>query len=530
MSVPNPATPHSEQASRLDGVEVFQAGTFRGKTYTVRDLDDMVAAFERYSRPQVDPKNGKVAVPGVVGHSEDQRLLQDTGLPAACWAERLYRRGDTLFADLVDVPPEFMGLIRTRRYRKVSAEVYDRHPDGLPTAGTPKKMLRRIAFLGGEIPQVKTLADIPIPHSETPTAAMRAARLVPERTAPGGVPGSYWCFSEVEQMDDEVKPAPEGEEKPAGIDRDEVMKKLQEHGLSADALAECPDAALAEMLRALDAKEAEKEGEKDDPVEVEEKGGAEPDGDEKKPDEMGEESAMRKDTMGLVGPDSSDEKMAAHHAHMASMYAGRCAAKYSEEEDRLAQTHKRLAAKFAARAKTSTRTGATNMSETDKRIAAQERRLAEIEKYSEARLDAERRAAIDAEIEAACKAGRLLASQKADRRALLLSLSTAKVVKFSDGGKETTTSQLDLALRELRSGPVLVRFSERLKATGGKGAGKDGGRQEDDAEVAAVRANYQAYSEQFAGANLSEDDLVNAFEFQRKTRPGLTAEQFRQGK
>jgi hypothetical protein len=58
-----------------------------------------------------------------------------------------------LNANFDNVPREVMRLIDARVYRTVSSEVYDNIPDGLPDAGRPMKMFRRVAFPGGEIPQ-----------------------------------------------------------------------------------------------------------------------------------------------------------------------------------------------------------------------------------------------------------------------------------------------------------------------------------------------------------------------------------------
>jgi hypothetical protein len=141
--------------------EIFSAGIHRGNLYTTHDLDDMVANF-RLARGRVDP-------PLSVGHEEDQSLLDNTGLPAAGWVTRLYRRGAKLMADFGGIPRSIAKLVNARAYRKVSAEVYDEPPEGAPP-GCSGRMLRRVALLGAELPQIKSLADLPLAEYAEPFA------------------------------------------------------------------------------------------------------------------------------------------------------------------------------------------------------------------------------------------------------------------------------------------------------------------------------------------------------------------------
>jgi hypothetical protein len=53
--------------------------------------------------------------------------------------------------------------IDTKAYRKVSAEIYDNFEDQGVDYGMA---LRRLALLGGEIPQVKALADLPMTSAD----------------------------------------------------------------------------------------------------------------------------------------------------------------------------------------------------------------------------------------------------------------------------------------------------------------------------------------------------------------------------
>lgn len=149
-------------------------------TYSEADLDEMVTNFEKFG-----DKGMKLLTPvAVLGHEEDQRFLDElakntndrildsdnisvsaTDIPAAGVPTRVWREGHKLFADFADMPQPVAELIAAKAYRKCSIEHYDK--DRPFDAGNGKvftdKILRRIAFLGGEIPQVKTLADLPVP-------------------------------------------------------------------------------------------------------------------------------------------------------------------------------------------------------------------------------------------------------------------------------------------------------------------------------------------------------------------------------
>ncbi len=147
-----------------------------------------------------------------------------------------------------DLSPEMAEALKRKTYDTVSAEIYDEPPEGIPGKG---KMLRRVAFLGGEVPQVKGLKGPPAPESHaerggTGRGGLRLVRAVP--FAPGRAGASCWaCFSEVSKTADAAKNA-EGD----SMNRDAMVAELSKRGISEDVLKGCPDAALAEWLRSLD--------------------------------------------------------------------------------------------------------------------------------------------------------------------------------------------------------------------------------------------------------------------------------------
>ena len=101
----------------------------------------------------------------VLGHEEDDDdrkfwATLSTGVPSVGIITRLWRDGDYLKGDAGDVHPLAENAVKMKAVRKVSCEIYDNFEDEGVDYGMA---LRRVALLGGEIPQVKTLADLPMP-------------------------------------------------------------------------------------------------------------------------------------------------------------------------------------------------------------------------------------------------------------------------------------------------------------------------------------------------------------------------------
>jgi hypothetical protein len=196
----------------LRDVDLFASGHYRGKDYTVADLEEMAENFARlgpFGKKLLDP-------PACLGHEETQAYLERTDLPAAGWVRRVtvvkYHEPATgkeeavLRGDIVGVPTSIANKIRNRTYRKVSAEVYSDFTDDF--GRSYGKALRRVAFLGAEVPQVKRIGDLPLPEPERfaearPTALRPTAARV---SRPGTRDETVLCFSEVTRMGDENQP------------------------------------------------------------------------------------------------------------------------------------------------------------------------------------------------------------------------------------------------------------------------------------------------------------------------------------
>lgn len=183
----------------LPEVELFASGTYRGREYTPADV----------ARICVNAKRLPIDPPVVTGHEDEDAdgnptaSPERTDAPADGWVDpgtvRVEWRGDRLYllGRLTDVPAHVAAKVRARRLRKVSAEIYD---DFVDDAGASHgKALRRVSLLGGEVPQVKGLADLPDPVRQA--FAERAGRPGPARLVPAGgratADGTYWCFAEV---------------------------------------------------------------------------------------------------------------------------------------------------------------------------------------------------------------------------------------------------------------------------------------------------------------------------------------------
>jgi len=138
-----------EDLYKIEGVEIFASGTWNGDKYTTKDLDDMVTAFAETS---------KTVKPYLkLGHSNEQSILQNDGFPAAGWIGNVYRDGEKLLADFIDIPAKIFELLKNKAYRKVSSEIYH----NITLSGKPyRRLLSAVALLGSDMPAVTSLDDI----------------------------------------------------------------------------------------------------------------------------------------------------------------------------------------------------------------------------------------------------------------------------------------------------------------------------------------------------------------------------------
>lgn len=477
------------EGHRLSGVEIFATGNHRGKPYTVRDLDQIVSNFDRASRGE----SPRLAVPAVLGHEERQELLERTDIPAAGWVRRVYRQGDRLKADIDDVAPQVARLLKGKRYRKVSAEIYTEPPSGISGRGM---MLRRVAFLGGEIPQVKGLADIPTPE---PYCERRPSTIRFTESRPAGT-GRFIVFSEVTPMS-----------------REEMLAALAEKGMDTALLSDAvPDELLAEMLRVLSSHD-------------------EPDGDEQVAEESPAEQEMAEDA-DVPAPEGeqADEEMAEDEAGPTDAESAKA---YLEKAMKHYEAARKHFEKYNAPEEKGKGEDVQVATMSEQKVAAlveaavakalktqAKGAVAELRKFSEEQVASQKKLAVDAFCESRLKAGKILPAEldpanPANLKARLLRAdSRSTVAKFSEKGKTVELTELDLQMREVDARPAF-KFGERIVAT------KPGEAAEDE-QVAEIESHYEQFSEQFGRAGVTKDRFVSGFKAERKMNPKLTAADF----
>lgn len=126
--------------------EIFKSGTRtdnNGRTVTITEADVAQAAAA------YDPKLHEA--PLVIGHPK-------TDAPAYGWVGSLKADGGVLSADFAQMDDDFVGLVQSGRYKKVSASFYPPDSPSNPKPGS--WYLRHVGFLGAQPPAVKGLSAI----------------------------------------------------------------------------------------------------------------------------------------------------------------------------------------------------------------------------------------------------------------------------------------------------------------------------------------------------------------------------------
>lgn len=457
---------------RLRGVSVFAAGTHRDKTYSRADLDDMVKNFRAHSagaRPRLH-------VPAVLGHEEKQELLERSDIPAAAWCSNLYRHGETLRADFEHVHPKVARLLKGKAYRHVSAEVYDSPPKGIDGKG---KMLRRVAFLGGDLPQVKGLDEIPTPeeHSEGGFAGGPAVvfKFCEIRRGP---PGTFHVFSEVRPMGP-----------------DEIKEALAKHGMGAEVLDGMSPEALAECLRVMEDKDSKAQ----EPESYADEEMPEPANDE-------EHQSYRERARKYFERARKYVERYCEPGEMKKFMEGGPA----EEENKDQPMKYSEVAKLVERAVSAALKGQGKDS------------LTELQKFAEETRAAEKKRAVESIVDRLGREGRLPPVQRESvTRRLLRADSRTVIEKFSEKGKAVELTEFDAQVLELERQPSLFRKGGEGIATGHTGM-------TEDQEVATVeRFSEQAeFSVALKAAGKTPEQYVTAFKEAKKKNPQLTARQY----
>jgi hypothetical protein len=139
--------------AELKEVELFSTGVHRGKNFDKGELDEISTNFQKFGK--------LVKPPMVLGHDENQEILQNSGLPAAGWTvatKVVPKDGEhKLVADFSDVPEVVKDVIGRKAYKRISVELYPNFKEGGSEHGL---MLRRVGLLGADVPEVKNLQDV----------------------------------------------------------------------------------------------------------------------------------------------------------------------------------------------------------------------------------------------------------------------------------------------------------------------------------------------------------------------------------
>jgi len=129
---------------RIENVEIFRTGRWKGREYTTKDLDAIVANFREFKGSWFRPalKDGHHEIPGK---------------PALGYIDELWRDGDRLMATLVDVPDTVFNAIKSHGYDRVSVELL------FDLERNEKKyspVLWALSLLGVEVPELDGLKPL----------------------------------------------------------------------------------------------------------------------------------------------------------------------------------------------------------------------------------------------------------------------------------------------------------------------------------------------------------------------------------
>lgn len=503
--------------ARIDGIELFQVGTHRGKTWTASDLHSMV----RNAKIVAD----RFSPPVVIGHEAYQPLTREFDeSEAVAAAPELFNTGTpklgefipqnlrvedrtiggvkvpTLVGDADGLPDVVNDVIRAGAYDRVSAEVYPEPPAGYEHLEGP--VLRRVAFLGGQLPHIKTLSDLrdvlagkQTQFNDPPAksiVAMSERRLKPAREFHDAEGRLVAVFSEVNDMTcgpkkfadltDAGKAAcKKFADDAAGMTRDDLLALLTDVGFDVSTLPpECPDATLMEIARmarmfiedesAADAEatvaKAEAAGADAGVAEAEAKAKGETPADESKPAPKPEEKNA---------PAMMAEMVAAEVAKIREAFQADMAHQFSE----LKASREALARESAAARRTEIQLFAEQLRRDGKLLPAE----------------------IDAGL--------------VDLIAQADAASGSQAVAFSDG---TQTTLVDKFKAVLAARPKLVQFAERIRHT-------PGGANEDE-ELATIREFAEQNRDKLRLAGRTPEFFCETFQHARKADPSMTADRF----
>ena len=135
-----------EQTFNINGVEIFSTGVWNGDKYSRKDLQAMIANFDKTG---FEP-------PLKLGHNEEQPEMKD-GEPALGYVDKIYMNGNKLLADFKELPKKVYEAMKRGNYKRVSSEIYWNYKNN---GSVLDRVLKAVALLGSEIPAVTNLEAI----------------------------------------------------------------------------------------------------------------------------------------------------------------------------------------------------------------------------------------------------------------------------------------------------------------------------------------------------------------------------------
>lgn len=192
-------------------IAIARTGTFRDSrgaehTFTASDLDEIAANYA--AAPE--------SAPLVFGHPEDNH-------PAYGWAKRVFRHGEKLFVQLVQVADKVREAVRKGHYKHVSMSL---HPGG--------KRLRHIGLLGAVPPAISGLGPVEMSSNDFLTLNFAAADLDADNDSKGAMTMGPEDIKRLGALEEQVKELTQqvqtltAERDKAKADADEAQKKADE--------------------------------------------------------------------------------------------------------------------------------------------------------------------------------------------------------------------------------------------------------------------------------------------------------------
>lgn len=164
--------------TEIKGVELLPVGVWNGVPLTLRDLEDIVTAFdETHVAKPVTLRLGHdarqafakfLAKLGGLGDKEAKLAADDPhGWPSMGTPSRLYLRGNMLMGDLTNVPVKVATWAKNKTYKSRSVGLaFNSIVNGKPY----RWRLDHVALLGADTPAVDGLADIGLSEDDTDRA------------------------------------------------------------------------------------------------------------------------------------------------------------------------------------------------------------------------------------------------------------------------------------------------------------------------------------------------------------------------